>query len=324
MYLHIDHTAHAYAKVLMDGIFGRGNFRNEIVWHYNTGGASKRHFSRKHETLLYYAKSRSFVFNAQREEYREEKTDHFTEIDDAGRAYRIRSIGGKDYKYYKDEGRFCHDVWDIDAINAFANERTGYPTQKPLTLYERIIKASSNEGDMVLDPFCGCATTPVTAERLGRQWIGMDLWAGAHQIVVSRLRQEKQIWRPEAVKLVTVPPERTDAAEMAAPHLPQIERGLERRSIFSRDEMKAILITRWGGCAGGVASSRPMATTGSLTLTITFPSRRVAGTTWTTGLSCAAPVTAGKVIPLPLRACGGSTNGMATGTAVPPLTSAYR
>ena len=196
------------------------------------------------------------MFNAQREEYREERTDHFTEIDADGRAYRIRSIGGKDYKYYKDDGRYCHDVWDIDAINAFANERTGYPTQKPLALLERVIRASSNEGDMVLDPFCGCATTPVAAERLGRQWVGMDLWAGAHRIVVSRLRQEKQIWRPEQVKLITVPP-RTDDAEPAAPYLQQIERGKERRPLFSKERMMEILIGQWGAVCWGCGFEPP-------------------------------------------------------------------
>ena len=86
----------------------------------------------------------------------------------------------------------------------------GYPTQKPVSLYKRIIRASSNEGDMVLDPFCGSGTTLVAAERLGRQWIGMDLWAGARQLVVDRLQSEKQLWSTEDVKLSTVPPLRTD------------------------------------------------------------------------------------------------------------------
>ena len=175
LYLHCDHTANGYLRQLLDGVFGKDNFRNEIVWHYNTGGASKKHFSRKHDTVLYYGKSQSVVFNTQREEYREDATNHFTETDSDGRAYRIRTIGGKDYRYYKDEGRVCHDVWDIDTINAVAKERTGYPTQKPYKLAERIIQASTNPGDVVLDCFAGCAYAAVAAEKLGRRWVACDI-----------------------------------------------------------------------------------------------------------------------------------------------------
>ena len=286
LYLHIDHTAHAYAKVLMDGIFGRDNFRNEVVWGYRTQGVAQNWWPRKHDTLLFYTKGDAWTFFPDMERQYYNKAFRHTKLDADGR-------------HYVDTYR--RDVWDNDETRpkiSQSAERTGYPTQKPLALYERIIKASSNEGDMVLDPFCGCATTPVAAERLGRQWIGMDLWDGCHGIILDRLNAEKQIWRPEDVKLVTVPPERTDAADTAAPHLPQIERGLEQRPRFSNPEMKAILVHRWGGgCAGVAASSRLMAMTGSLTLTITFPSRRGGITTWTTGLSCAVPATAGKAIP---------------------------
>ncbi len=225
LYLHIDHTAHAYAKILMDSIFGRDNFRNEIVWEYGLGGSSKRFWSRKHDTVLFYTKTEQY---------------HFDKPTVPATSQRLAG-----------QEKGMKDVWsDIPTINNMAKERTGYPTQKPLALLERIVKASSKTGDWVLDPFCGCATTPVAAERLGRQWIGMDLWDGCHQIILNRLNAEKQIWRPEDVKLVTAPPERTDAAEMAAPHLEQIERGLEPRPLFRREEMKAILITRWGGVLG--------------------------------------------------------------------------
>ena len=182
LFLHCDHTASGYLRQLLDGVFGKDNFRNEIVWHYNTGGASRRHFSRKHDTIFYYAKSSACRFNTQREAYREEATNHFTETDDQGRAYRIRTLGGKDYRYYKDEGRVCHDVWDINTLNAVAKERTGYPTQKPAVLAERIIRASTNPGDVVLDCFAGCAYAAVAAERIRqsdpeqeRIWAACDL-----------------------------------------------------------------------------------------------------------------------------------------------------
>ena len=118
-------------------------------------------------------------------------------------------------------------LWaDISPINSQAKERTGYPTQKPLALYERIILACSNPGDVVLDPFCGCATTPIAAERLGRQWIGMDLWNEAHAIILKRL-QDEGLAGPDGttdrlltfgeITLTTCPPERTDGGESPAP-----------------------------------------------------------------------------------------------------------
>ena len=119
------------------------------------------------------------------------------------------------------------DVWEISYLNSQSKERTGYPTQKPLALYERIIKASSNEGDLVLDPFCGCATTPVAAERLGRQWVGMDIWDKAHQQVLDPLESEEMLvkGRRKAGQQALVrrditysksAPKRTDAGDTAS------------------------------------------------------------------------------------------------------------
>ena len=253
LYLHIDHTAHAYAKALLDAIFGRDNFRNEIVWSYKTGGSSKTYFSQKHDTLLFYTKGKAWTFNAQKEKsYTKAKS----------RKPGTVNYGAGNAEFYQDEDGVYNwvnmrDVWEISYIGSTNPERTGYPTQKPLALYERIIRASSNEGDFVLDPFCGCATTPVAAESLGRQWIGMDIWPGAHGIVIDRLNAAKQLWRPEDVKLATTPPERTDDADMAAPHLQQIERRRERRPLFSKPEMKAILIEQWGAVCWGCGFEPP-------------------------------------------------------------------
>ena len=222
LYLHCDPTASHYLKELLDAIFGKSNFQNEIVWHYNTGGATSRRFSRKHDIILFYSKTpNSFTFNSQREPYRDGKTDHFNMTDTDGRAYRIRKVNGKEYKYYKKSGRICHDVWDIDSLNANAKERYGYATQKPLPLYERIVLASSNEGDVVLDPFAGCATTCVAAERLKRQWVGIDIWNKAHKTVLLRLDAEGLLAGCDlrSVKCIEEVPERTDDGETAAPFL---------------------------------------------------------------------------------------------------------
>lgn len=191
LYLHCDPTMSHYLKVVLDAIFGPRNFINEIIWHYNTGGASKRTFSKKHDVILFYARNesgRKRVFNPQREPFRSDKTNHFIETDENGRKYRVRTIGGKDYIYYQDEGRLCHDVWEIDALNAAAKERLGYPTQKPLALLNRIIEASTDPGDVVLDPFCGCGTTVDSAEKLGRKWVGIDITYISVDLIIKRLQ----------------------------------------------------------------------------------------------------------------------------------------
>ena len=145
-------------------------------------------------------------------------------------------------------------------VQAQAKERTGYPTQKPLTLYERIIRASSNEGDIVLDPFCGCATTPVAAEQLKRQWVGMDIWDGAKDIVLQRLQDEwlftsdeaEHKMFPHVVQVETEPPQRTDDNEIAAPTFKlRIQRPVEPWQKISHSSMMNVLAAAQGS-GGGV------------------------------------------------------------------------
>jgi len=182
IYLHCDPTAGHYIKVMMDAIFGHGNFLNEIIWGYRTGGVSKKWFGRKHDTLLYYArKTGSHTFHVQKE-----------------RSYSTSSPPGfKGIEKFQDEhGRWytmatMRDIWEINAIGRSSNERLGYATQKPLALLERIIKASSNPGDVVFDPFCGCATTIEAAHRLGREWIGTDIAIHAIKRVAKVRLQER-------------------------------------------------------------------------------------------------------------------------------------
>ena len=202
IYLHIDHTAHAYVKTLMDAIFGRENFRNEIVWCYTGPGNTPRHFKRKHDTILFYVNSGKAVFNAAavRVPYSPATLARRRYTEGSAGALGITAgyAGGRTPGQVQEQfggGKVPEDWWaDIGGGGHIpAAERTGYPTQKPLALYERIIRASSSPGDMVLDPFCGCATTPVAAERLGRQWVGMDLWEGAFQVVQNRLAKENLV-----------------------------------------------------------------------------------------------------------------------------------
>jgi len=183
IYLHCDPTASHYLKLLMDVIFGVKNFRNEIIWHYRTGGVSKRWFGRKHDIIFFYSKSDKCKFNPI------EVKEYYKDIygRDLKPAWQDRR-GGKDengyYHFvYKD------DVWDIPAVFNMSKEYIGYPTQKPEELLETIIKASSNEGDLVLDPFCGSGTTVAVAERLGRRWIGIDITYLAIDVISKRLKE---------------------------------------------------------------------------------------------------------------------------------------
>ena len=181
IYLHCDPTASHYLKIMMDGIFGHRNFRREVVWNIAVLSGFKtkaKNWIRGHDTLLYYTKSSKFCFNSPRQPHSQKYLDRFNKVDEDGRKY----FDGRGKKRYLDEvvakGKAVGDVWsDIMSFQQIptAKERLGYSTQKPLALLERIIKASSNEGDVVLDPFCGCATTIEAAHRLNREWIGIDI-----------------------------------------------------------------------------------------------------------------------------------------------------
>ncbi len=214
IYLHCDPVSSHYLKTLMDSVFGKDNFRNEVVWQRttNTGSSKSRaqKYSNDTDSILYYGKSKTNIFHKQYKSYSDDYLKRFKYEDVRGKyrwqymaTYSEKKLkelkkknmirwGGKnpEYKQYLHElkGIPLNNLWaDIFHINPMAKERTGYPTQKPLALLDRIIKVSSNEGDMVLDPFCGCATTCVASETLGREWVGIDLSKLAVKLVNQRL-----------------------------------------------------------------------------------------------------------------------------------------
>lgn len=194
IYLHCDPTASHYLKIVMDAVFDKLNFTNEIVWYKNSGGIGRTAFSKRHDVLLLYAKSDDFFYDGKAVgELREQEKGTFAGYfgkDPDGREYRECRKGGKVYKYYMDEPRNPEDVWEIAQIpERDKTERLGYPTQKPLALLERIIKASSKDGDLVLDPFCGCGTAVHAAQKLNRQWIGIDITHLAISLIEKRLRR---------------------------------------------------------------------------------------------------------------------------------------
>ncbi|MCY4234517.1 MAG: DNA methyltransferase [Bacteroidetes bacterium] len=189
IYLHCDPTMSHYLKLVMDAIFGRKGFQNEIIWHYGLGAfRSKARYPRKHDVILFYSNNSESpeTFNIQRGEPTKAMLNKYCHEDSHGK-YMI-SYGKK---YYLKGGKPYDSVWDVPTIASTSSERTGYPTQKPLILLERIIKASTNVGDLIFDPFCGCATTCVAADALEREWIGIDISVKAYQLVNIRLRENQ-------------------------------------------------------------------------------------------------------------------------------------
>ena len=306
LYLHCDHTAGAWIKTMLDAVFGRRNFRNEVVWQRTLAkGLMTRQLPSNHDLILGYQKTMDATWHTDSTfiPYDENKlapktAAKYSHRDPDGRLYRLDNLTNPNpnrpnltyeflgvtrvwrwtrermkaaydrgliiqtrpgsvpqLKRYLDEqrGRPLGDVWvDIPPINSQAKERTGYPTQKPLALYERIIKASSNPGDMVLDPFAGCATTCVAAERLGRQWVGIDLNEPARDIIRERLQHEvsqSMAWG-EIVRTPADPPERTDGGEAVAPELVVVSRKRNARRLPVREIRERLIISDGMRCQG--------------------------------------------------------------------------
>ena len=245
LYLHCDPTASHYLKIVLDGVFGKLNFRNEITWKRRVGTSSAVHESTRFgvitDVIFFYAKSDEALFHPQYNrdsaDYQAYVEERFNLVDEHGRRFQADNLGNPaprpnlmyEYKGYKPpkngwaiskekmeqwdrEGRIyfpedktkrlrrkrfvdelkgmpVQNLWtDIPEINSQAEERLGYPTQKPLALLERIISASSNEGDVVLDPFCGCGTAVHAAQKLNRNWIGIDITHLAISLIEKRLK----------------------------------------------------------------------------------------------------------------------------------------
>lgn len=191
IYFHCDPTMSHYLKVLLDAVFGAERFQNEIIWCYEIGGRSKKRWARKHDVILFYSRSGTFKFDWTAVKTPRKIGTHMrTSVDADGREYQEKTDrrSGKIYRYYLDEGAIPPDFWTgIQQLNRDAAERLGYPTQKPLALLERIIAASSSKGDLILDPFCGCGTSIDAAQRLSRQWIGIDITYIAIDLITKRL-----------------------------------------------------------------------------------------------------------------------------------------
>ena len=228
IYLHCDPTASHYLKLLMDAIFEARNFRNEVIWAYR---GREMHlsakFNAKHDSILFYAAAKSTTINMAAVSIPYDRTEKLKSLrrkvrkDDSGREWvwetRGQAKGQQPYKRYVDEivgrGRALSDVWaDLPFLRGNAPERTGYPTQKPLALLSRIIEASSFKEDVVLDPFCGCATACIAAQLAGRKWTGIDISSKAADLVKDRMEREVGMFYEGAVR--TDVPSRTDLGKV--------------------------------------------------------------------------------------------------------------
>lgn len=196
LWLHLDQRAVHEAKIACDRVFGARRFRGEVIWVPGNGSKSRSGPGVGHQTLLLYARSDEPIWNAHDPALRApfaatSQSMHFTNVDENGRRYRERVVNGKTYRYYADEGRALGSVW-TDCPSMTANtplraESTGYPTQKPLKLLDRIVRASSLPGGTVLDPFCGSGTTLVAAAQAGRRFVGNDVGPLALATTTARL-----------------------------------------------------------------------------------------------------------------------------------------
>jgi len=182
IFVHLDYRTVHYVKLELDRIFGLGNFMNEIIWSYRTGGVSRRWLGRKHQTILAYAKSLGrHKFHVVRDG--RFRTDGLN-VDEAGRPYKSTTRGRL---YFDPRGPALTDVWEIPFLSTVGNERIGYPDQKPLKLLERIIGCCTDPGDRVADFFAGSGTTLLAAERLTRRWLGCEINQGALALIRRRL-----------------------------------------------------------------------------------------------------------------------------------------
>jgi DNA modification methylase len=267
-FLHCDPTASHYLKLVLDSIFCSqgGDFQNEIVWCYSHGGKSKKRFGRKHDVIFFYTKSSEYTFNGDsvRIEMKSGKESFGgkLEVDADGRKYRLvygtKNAQGetKYYKYYLDEGKVPEDWWtDINSIQATSAERLGYPTQKPVALLERFIKASSNEGDLILDAYCGCGTTIDAAQKLKRRWIGIDITYQSIAVVLQRLEETYGKTFTETIVLNGIPQDMKSAAALAHKKDDRLRKEFEKWAVLTYTNNRAVINEKKGADGGidGVA-----------------------------------------------------------------------
>ncbi len=242
-YLHCDPTASHYLKLVLDAVFCSqgGDFQNEIIWCYGSGGATTKRYSRKHDVIFFYTKTDTFLFNVDsvREPYSSPEKSMTPKI-----------IGDKSYTKMNPLGRIPFDWWQIPIITNSAKERMGYPTQKPEALLERIIKASTNEGDLVLDAYCGCGTTVAVAERLNRQWIGIDITYHSIGLILKRLAGPNNDQPPADVVVDGIPQDVESARALANRSDDRVRKEFEKWAVLTYTNNRGIINEKKGADKG--------------------------------------------------------------------------
>jgi DNA modification methylase len=276
-YLHCDPTASHYLKLVCDALFcSRGGlYQNEIVWIYKERELSKKHWNKKHDVIFFYTKSNKHTFNYKEvvEKYSDYTLKHKFKYQDEKGLYRLRYKDGRNdpkqendetYRQYAAEGVLPRDWFDIPILNQASKERLGYPTQKPEALLERIIKASSNENDVILDAYCGCGTTIAVAERLNRRWVGMDITYQSIALILKRLedtfgddftkdvvdKNTKTILKPAKVKLLGIPQDFDSAVALANRQDDRLRKEFEKWFVLSFSNNRAIINDKKGSDGG--------------------------------------------------------------------------
>ncbi len=236
-YLHCDPTASHYLKLVLDAIFcGQGgDFQNEIIWHYRRWTGDSKRFLKMHDVIFFYTKSNEHIFNVQYTPYTEKslhrKQNYHTRI--KGNDVYVTSIDKHGVKE--------NDVWLIPVINSQATERLGYPTQKPETLLQKIITASSNEGDTILDAYCGCGTTVAVAQELKRRWIGMDITYQSIALVLRRLEDQFGKGVANSVRLDGIPRDMASAQALANKKDDRVRKEFEKWAVLTYTSNRAVI-----------------------------------------------------------------------------------
>ena len=263
-YLHCDPTASHYLKLVLDSVFCArgGDFRNEVIWDYTFRLMDlPKFFNRKHDVIFFYSKSKDSIFHMPKTEWTKEtlmaSRKQKIHVDEDGVEW-IWMPGGKGNSKNKmrkvDEliegGKAISDVWQIPIISSSSKERLGYPTQKPETLLERIIQASSNEGDTVLDAFCGCGTSVAVAQRLRRNWVGIDITYQSIAVILQRLEDSFGETIADSVVLSGIPRDMQSAIALANKKDDRLRKEFEKWSVLTYSKNRAAINEKKGADRG--------------------------------------------------------------------------
>ncbi|MCL2054859.1 MAG: restriction endonuclease [Oscillospiraceae bacterium] len=240
-YLHCDPTVSHYLKIVLDAVFCRngGDFKNEIIWHYRRWTGKAKRFQQLHDTIFFYTKSFDYTFNTQFIDYTEGSTERKLQ----GKLHRFKKgeepllVSNKDIS---EKGVRDNDVWQIPFIAPSAKERLGYPTQKPEALLEKIIKASSNEGDTVLDAYCGCGTTVAVAQRLNRKWVGIDITYQSIALIIKRLTEAYGSGITDNILMNGIPADIESAEALAQKADDRLRKEFEKWAILTYTNSRAM------------------------------------------------------------------------------------